>query len=70
MARRMIFMARLPSSPDTHFTVTFDFSLGLPPCITVSVVIANVRIVESLPKTVRVTVTLVSLSAVMVPAKY
>ena len=65
----MIFTATSPFSPEIHFTVTFDFSFGLPPCTTVSVVIEKARTV-AFPNTVRVRVMLSSLSAVTTPAKY
>src|ERR1017187_3489820 len=69
--RRMIFTARSPFSSLTHLTVTFCFSLGLPPwgCTTVSAVIAKLRTV-ALPNTVRVRVILSPAKAVTSPAKY
>jgi len=64
----MMRTARSPLSPARKRTVTRDFILGLP-SMWVSGVMANVRTVDSLPSTVRVTVTLVSLKTVMMPAK-
>ena len=64
----MIRTARFPFSSDTYRTVTRDFTFGFP-SMCVSGVIVNVRAVDSFPNTVRVTVTLVSLNAVTIPAK-
>ncbi len=63
----MILTARSPFASATKRTVTRQSIFGFP-LISVAGVMAKVRIVESLPITVRVTVILVSLNAVMVPA--